>query len=207
MKMLAPAGVLTLICAIAALSLAAVHKGTKDTIAEQERLFRLRSIKKAIPTYNNEPDQDVVVIREGEKTVCAFRGRSGDEVTGIAFEWTEGGGYSGKITVLVGIAPDGEVACDDGGATWLGVQILRHAETPGLGALMENADWRQQFCGHTLDEGDTFWLVRKDGGQVDQLTGATITSRVVSKAITKSLRFFQEHRDEIMTGEPGTCEE
>ncbi len=207
-KLIVPAFVLTLICAIAALALAAVHTVTTPVIAEQERLYRLRSIKQSIPTYDNHPDQDVVTIDANGKRVCVFRGRSGDEITGVAFERTQGGGYSGNITFLVGLTPDGEFACNEGGdASWVGVQILQHAETPGLGANMGNEPWRRQFCGHDLEEGPTYWQVRKDGGQVDSLTGATITSRVVAGAIVEAMQFFQEHRDEIMTGEPGTCGE
>lgn len=210
MKLLAPAAVLTLICAVAALALAAVHKGTQPVIAEQERLFRMRSIEQAIPSYDNRPDQDVVTIEHEGEPLCVFRGRQGDDVTGVAFEWTQGGGYSGDIKVLVGVTPEGEVACDAGDAgdeSYVGLQILQHAETPGLGANMEDEGWRRQFCGHDLEEGETYWLVRKDGGQVDSLTGATITTRVVSEAIVNALEFFQENREAIVTGEPGTCAE
>lgn len=207
MKILAPAGVLTIICAAAALALAGVHGATKPVIAEQERQFRLRSIKQATPLYDNDPDQDVVTIENEGTPLCVFRSRSGDEVVGIAFAWVQGGGYSGDIKVLVGVTPDGEVACGPEDGSYLGVQILQHAETPGLGAKMEEEGWRRQFCGHDLDDGETFWQVRKDGGQVDSLTGATITSRTVSSAIQGALQFFQEHREEILTGAPGTCEE
>jgi electron transport complex protein RnfG len=206
MKFLAPAFILTLICAVAALALAAVHASTAPVIVEQERQFTLRSIKQAIATYDNEPDQDVALIDEGGSPVCVYRGRQGDEIVGVAFERLQGGGYSGDIKVLVGISPDGLVACGDNGG-WLGVQILQHAETPGLGARMTEEGWRRQFCGHSLDDGDTFWRVRKEGGQVDQLTGATITSRVVSEALQAGLQFFQEHREAIMSAEPGRCGE
>lgn len=208
-KLLAPAGVLTVICAVAAMALAAVHGATTPVIAEQERLFRLRSITQAIPAHDNHPDQDVVTIEHEAQQVCVFRGRRDDEVVGVAFEWTQGGGYSGNIKVLVGFTPDGVVACDEGGGDqeYLGVQILQHAETPGLGARMEEEEWRRQFCGHELDDGPTYWQVRKDGGQVDALTGATITSRTVSDAIQGALSFFDDNREAILSGEPGTCEE
>jgi electron transport complex protein RnfG len=201
MKMIVPAIVLTLICAAAALALAGVHGGTAPIIAEQERLFTLRSVKNAIPPFDNEPDQDVVTIESGGAKVCVYRGRQGEEITGVALQQTNGEGYSGDVTVLVGLTPEGEVAC---GEDHLGLQILRHAETPGLGAVMEEAAWRRQFCDRTLEQ-ETFWSVRKDGGEVDQLTGATITSRAVTAAVQSGLRFFEEHRETIMTGEPGTC--
>jgi electron transport complex protein RnfG len=207
-KFIAPAAILTLICGVAALALAAVQNVTTPVIAQQERLFRLRSIAQSIPRYDNEPDQDVVTVVDGAKRVCVFRGRQGGEVSGVAFEWTQGGGYSGDVRFLVGLTADGSLACNDGGdARWVGLQVLQHAETPGLGANMGSEEWRRQFCGHDLDDGETFWQVRKDGGQVDSLTGATITSRVVTSAIVAAMQFFRQHRSEIVDGEPGTCAE
>ena len=208
-KFFVPALVLTLICGVAALALAAVHSATTPVIAEQERLFRLRSIKQSIPPYDNQPDHDVVTIEAGGKRVCVFRGRRGQEVTGVAFEWTQGGGYAGSVKFLIGLTPEGAFACNgsDDEGHWTGLQVLQHAETPGLGANMSNEAWRRQFCGHNLDEGQAYWRVRKDGGQVDALTGATITSRTVTNAIWSAMQFFQQHRQEILTGEPGSCEE
>jgi electron transport complex protein RnfG len=208
-RLLVPVGALTAICAIAALALAAAHGATAPVIAEQERLFRLRSITRAIPSFDNRPDEDVVTLDRGGERVCVFRGRRGADVVGVAFEWVQGGAYSGDVALLVGLTPDGEVACGPGGggASWLGLQVLRHAETPGLGSKMEDAAWRRQFCGHTTDDGDTFWAVHRDGGQVDQLTGATITSRAVTDALRGALGFFRDHREEILSGPPGRCEE
>lgn len=212
MKLLIPAGVLTLICAGAALALAAVHSATKPVIEAEERAFRLRSIEKALPDYDNSPDQDVVTLEHNGEKVCIFRGKNGDDLVGVAFAWTQGGGYSGDITVLVGITPDGQVACEDDDNNEetldaVGVQKLAHNETPGLGNLFEEEGWRRQFCGHQLDEGESFWKVRKDGGQIDQLTGATITSRTVSEAVQGALSFFGENREQILSAEGGTCDE
>ncbi len=210
MKMIIPAVVLTVICAVAALALAGVQRLTAPRIEDQERDFRLRSIKQAIPTEEaSQPDHDVVTIEHEGEPICVFRGRHGGEVRGVAFPWTAKGGYSGDFRVLVGITPDGRVACDDDNGEWLGLQILQHAETPGLGALMEDSRWRVQFCGHSLqDDLETYWQVRKDGGRVDQLTGATITSRAVAEAIVNALSFFEAHRDDILDAPAGgTCEE
>jgi electron transport complex protein RnfG len=215
MKLLAPAGVLTLICGAAALALAGVNIWTEPNIAEQERQFTLRSIRKSLPAFDNEPDQDVVVIGEGESKVCVYRGRKGSEIVGVALAQTNGKGYSGDIKVLVGLTAEGQLTCEetdpekmpaDRSLQWLGLQILDHKETPGLGAVMEEEPYRRQYCGHSLSD-ETFWAVRKDGGEVDQLTGATITSKSVTKAVHAGLQFFQEHREEILTGEPGRCEE
>lgn len=204
MKLVVPALVLTLICGIAALALAAVQAGTAPVIAEQERQFTLRSIRKSLPSFDNVPDQDVIVVQgEDGSKVCVYRGRSAGSIIGVALERSSFEGYSGEIAVLVGVTPEGQISC---GEEHLGVQILRHAETPGLGSVAEAAAWRQQFCGHAQAE-ETFWAVRKDGGEVDQLTGATITARAVVSAVRSGLQFFEEHREAIMTGEPGRCEE
>jgi len=207
MKFLSPAFVLTLVCAVAALGLAFVNAETLEPIAEQQRLFTLRSVQAALPSPVNIPDQDVVVIEDGDERVCVYRGRNeAGEITGIALAGTQGGGYSGNITILVGLDPEGQVVCEEGEGS-IGLQILAHAETPGLGSLVEGDGWRRQFCGHALEEGESFWRVQKDGGGVDAVTGATISSRTVTAGILGRLELFERHRDEIMTGSAGTCGE
>jgi len=192
--------VLTLICGAAGLGLAAVDRSTADLIAENERQFTLRSIRRAIPdsdspdpcarsepAFDNAPDEDRVCI--GGHTV--YRGRRGDEIVGVAIVSVGERAYSGTIRVLVGLSMDGIVT---------GVEVLRHAETPGLGAIIEDCEWRRQLVGKGA--GDMVWKVAKDGGDVDQISGATISSRSMLDAILKAQRLREEHRDEIVEADP-----
>lgn len=101
-------------------------------------------------------------------------------------------GYSGNIRLLVGIQRDGSVA---------GVRVLEHKETPGLGDKIEPAksNWLESFIGKTtFGAGDTDWAVKKDGGQFDQFTGATITPRAVVNATGRAIQYFRAHRDRLL---------
>jgi electron transport complex protein RnfG len=96
-------------------------------------------------------------------------------------------GYSGNIEIMVGVDPAGAVT---------GIEILSHAETPGLGAKITQPAFKKQFVGKNLENAD--WRVKKDGGQFDQITGATISPRAVVGAVHRGLEFFAGHRDEIL---------
>ena len=187
--------VLTVITAGAALLLAMVESVTREPIAQQRRLVTLNALKSVLPPADNSPDQDTVSLvtgkdKNGNDTETTFyRGRKGDEISGIAFKVVSPNGYSGNISVMVGIDPTGHVS---------GIEILQHAETPGLGALVENAWWKDQFKGKGLDNAD--WRVKKDGGEFDQITAATITPRAIVGAVRKGLEFFKDHKDEITGG-------
>jgi len=102
-------------------------------------------------------------------------------------------GYSGDIQLLVGIHRDASVA---------GVRVLAHKETPGLGDKIEpsKSDWLNGFIGKTtVGTGDKDWAVKKDGGQFDQFTGATITPRAVVQAVGRAIQYFRAHRERLLT--------
>ena len=80
------------------------------------------------------------------------------------------------------------------------VRVISHKETPGLGDKIEakRNDWILQFAGLSLDNPDkNNWKVKKDGGQFDQFTGATITPRAVVNAIRGALEYFAANRDKL----------
>ena len=187
--------VLTLITAISALLLAMVESVTREPIAQQRRLVTLNALKSVLPPADNAPDQDTVSLVTGkdkkgndDETVF-YRGRKGDQLSGIAFKVVSPNGYSGDISVMVGIDPEGHVS---------GIEILQHAETPGLGAKVEESWWKDQFKDKGLDNAD--WRVKKDGGSFDQITAATITPRAIVGAVRKGLEFFKAHKAEIIGG-------
>lgn len=197
--------VLTLISGAAGAGLAAMNSATEPLIAENERQFTLRSIRSVIPetddpdpcekhepAFDNAPDEDAVCI-DGTKV---YRGRADGEVVGIAVESVGEEAYSGTILTLVGLDLDGTVT---------GIEVLRHAETPGLGALITECDWRRQLVGVGPD--DITWKVAKDGGDVDQISGATISSRSMIDAILKAQALLAERQDEILQAEPMGAEE
>jgi electron transport complex protein RnfG len=187
--------VLTLVAGVAGLALALVESVTRAPIAEQRRLQMVRALQAVLPPGENAPDQDTVRLVAGhskkgqalERTF--YRSRLQGELTGIAFAVTAPDGYSGNIDIMVGVDPQGTVT---------GVAILRHAETPGLGDKIAFPAYTDSFRGQRLDGAD--WRVKKDGGDFDQLTGATISPRAVVGAIRGGLEFFRDHRAEITGG-------
>jgi electron transport complex protein RnfG len=192
--------VLTVISGLASLGLAAFNDHTMPSIRENERQYTLRSIKKVMPKadkpnpckksqpkFDNSPDQDAVCV----KGTTVYRGRAGTELVGLAIIAEGDKAYSGTITCLIGLSPDGVVT---------GVEVLKHAETPGLGAKIEECAWRRQLIGKRAQ--DMVWKVSKDGGNVDQISGATISSRSMIDAVIKARKLLDENREKIINGQP-----
>jgi electron transport complex protein RnfG len=188
-------GVLAGICAVAGLALAGVYEVTKEPIAYQKKLEVIRSLEAVLPGLDTDPDSFYLDMeREDGSSVRVFRspGEEGDTVAGAAFQVVAPDGYSGNIFIMMGIFPDGKLG---------GIEILSHAETPGLGNLIEKEEWKGIFKGRSLD--DTNFKVKKDGGDIDQLTGATISPRAVSGAVEKGLIWFKDNRDAVLDAAAG----
>lgn len=136
--------------------------------------------------YNNNLLEEAISVNElqqqfGSDTL--YIAKQDDQVVGYAFMVAKEG-YSGQIKLIMGL--------DDSG-TILGVRVISHTETPGLGDKIELAksDWIKSFNHKSLtNTSRSNWAVKKDGGQFDQFTGATITPRAVVKAIVSGLDFY-----------------
>lgn len=156
------------------------------------------SLEQVLPagSYDNQPLHDKVLIpSEGGETgydkTEVYLARKGGQVSGAAFRLIAPDGYSGNINLIMGVDSAGKV---------LGVRIIAHAETPGLGDKIEAAksNWIKSFDGRALE--GTRWKVKKDGGDFDQFAGATITPRAVVKRVQAGLEFFRRHRDALLDG-------
>ncbi|MGK2907183.1 MAG: RnfABCDGE type electron transport complex subunit G [Desulfuromonadales bacterium] len=187
---------LTLITVGAGLLLSLVESLTRAPIAEQRRLETLRALQTVLPAFDNSPDADTVELAFGtdkkgrEMKRTFFRGRQGAEISGVAFSVVAADGYSGNISMMVGV---------DAGGTVVGLEILTHAETPGLGDKITHDEFKGQFKGKALEGSD--WRVKKDGGDFDQITGATISPRAVVKAVHQGLQFYREHQQDVLSAE------
>ena len=186
--------VLTLVTAVSALLLALVELVTRDAIAHQRELVTLNALQSVLPPVDNEPNKDTVALpvkdsKGNDVETVFYRGRKDGKISGIAFETVAPDGYSGNIKIMVGIDAEGKVT---------GISILQHAETPGLGAKAADASWTDQFKGKGL--GDAKWSVKKDGGDFDQITAATITPRAIVGAIRRGLEFFKANQAAIVGG-------
>ena len=187
------AGVLGGFTLAATLILALAHSFTREPI-QARALEDLRySLAQVIPEalHDNNPATDSFELPHPGGALRVYRARQGGRVTGVAFE-THGRGYAGDIRVLLGVAADGRL---------LGVRVLQHAETPGLGDKIEAArsDWITRFKGLSLgDPPEAKWAVKKDGGQFDQFAGATITPRAVVASVRDGLRLFAAQRKAML---------
>ncbi|WP_020674503.1 RnfABCDGE type electron transport complex subunit G [Geopsychrobacter electrodiphilus] len=190
---------LTLIASIAALILSQVESVTREPIKEQRRIQMLKAISAVLPAYDNSPDTDSVslqngVNKKGKPVLLTFyRGRKNGELTGTAFKVIATDGYSGNIEIMVGLNPQDSLN---------GIEILNHSETPGLGARIVEPAFKNQFKGKSLKNAD--WRVKKDGGQFDQITGATISPRAVVKAVKAGLEFYRAHKAAVLATQGGT---
>ena len=175
---------------LAATLLLALAYGLTKAPIEQSALEDLRhSLEQVIPagTYDNNPASDTVQLQISGKPLLVYRARKGHHVTGVAFEAARKG-YSGDIRLLLGIDESGKL---------LGVRVLSHTETPGLGDKIEvtRTDWITRFTGLSLDNPpEAKWAVKKDGGPFDQFAGATITPRAVVNGVRDGLRLFAANR-------------
>ena len=185
--------VLTCICVVSAIALAKIYDLTKGPIAHQKRLEVLRAIKTVLPPYDNEPDRDTVELPMGiDKKGRAiqrvfYRGRKDGRLVGVAFRVVSSEGYGGTIEVMVGLLPDGKIH---------GIEVLSHLETPGLGAKINEARFKDRFKNRNLS--NTTWAVKKDAGDIDGITGATISSRAVIKSVKEGLEFYRDHGTSIV---------
>jgi electron transport complex protein RnfG len=196
----ARAAVLLAAVAVAGFGLVALmHEATRDDIAaaaHARQLARFREVL-AATRFDNDLLADVVELRDPEllgttARARAWRARLAGQPVAVVLEAVAPAGYSGPIELLVAIAPDGKL---------LGVRVTGHHETPGLGDAIEarRSDWIEGFRGRSLgDPPPARWTVRKDGGDFDQFTGATITPRAVVGAVSNALACFARHREELL---------
>ncbi|AJY46788.1 electron transport complex subunit RsxG [Martelella endophytica] len=187
------AGLLGAFSVVGAALLGSGFAATEEAVQNRQREDLLSSLSLVIPPamHDNDIVADSFVLALGDgRTLTVYPAREKAVIQAVAYEVT-GQGYGGAIRILMGIGADGTI---------LGVRVLQHAETPGLGDRVEAAksDWIEAFSGTSLTNvSASGWAVRKDGGRFDQFSGATITPRAVVKAVHEGLEFFQIHRDAL----------
>jgi len=172
------------------------HEATKERIATNQRMALLRSLHNVIQPdeHDNDIFTDIVMVTNptllgSADPVPVYRARKQGKPVAAVIAAVAPGGYNGSIYLLVGIYHD---------ATLAGVRVVRHIETPGLGDLIDEqkSDWilgfREKSLQNTQKAG---WKVKRDGGEFDQFTGATITPRAVVKAVYNSLIYFKQNRE------------
>lgn len=167
---------------------------TRDSIVARQHEDLMASLDQIVPAqiYDQPLLDHVIEVKDASGTPRAiYQAVRGGSVTAVAFEWTASG-YAGPIELLLGVDADGGL---------LGVRVTAHAETPGLGDRIEaeKDDWIRSFDGRSIgDPPLERWTVRKDGGDFDQFSGATITPRAVTGAVKDGLLFFGAKRNVVL---------
>lgn len=174
-------------------ALAWASNATGEAIAAAEAKDLRDSLAEVLPQGMADNDflKDTIELEKEGKTVTIYRARQAGVVKAALFKVAQRG-YAGDIQVLMAVDSEGKT---------LGVRVLKHSETPGLGDKIEvkKDPWVKSFDGKSLtDPTPDKWAVKKDGGIFDQFAGATITPRAVVKAVKGGMDFYAEHRKEIL---------
>ncbi|MGL5047842.1 MAG: electron transport complex subunit RsxG [Shewanella sp.] len=185
---------------------AVVNQQTVDKIKQQEQQELMRVLNQLIPDemHDNTLTAQCTLLLDKDalgtdNPMPAYIATRAGKPVAIALEAIAPDGYNGNIKLIVGINTQGEV---------LGVRTLSHQETPGLGDKIDlrKSNWVTQFVGKVLISADhKHWLVKKDGGDFDQFTGATITPRAYVKAVKNAVGYFNTHQAQIFS-QPLNCE-
>ncbi|MDT8387977.1 MAG: electron transport complex subunit RsxG [Thiogranum sp.] len=201
-SILISAGFLFLFAVLGTGLVAYTYDTTAERIANNERRALLRKLNEVVDTdsYDNDIFNDVILVQSpllGTRApVPVYRARQDGWPVAAVLSPVAPDGYNGAIRLLVGINLDGTVT---------GVRVLRHQETPGLGDAIEaeRSDWIRRFTGKSLNNPDLDgWKVRRDSGEFDQFTGATITPRAVVKAVRNALIYFKANRHQLFAQDP-----
>jgi len=192
-------GVLAGFALIASVLLGVTNCSTEGTIQRRLDEDLKKSLEEVVPAalYDNDMLQDTLTIPSAEYNIgtnetTVYIAKKSGQVSAVCFKFTAPDGYSGAINMIMGIDRDGNV---------LGVRVLSHKETPGLGDKIEVAksDWILNFVGRSLDNlAPAKWAVKKDGGEFDQFAGATITPRKSVQAIYRGLQLFKAHQEQLI---------
>lgn len=184
-----------------------IHFAMESRIAANRAAQQRQALEMLLPAgrYDNDPLRDPLNISDpalGPRyPLTLYRARQAGQPVAVVVATTAPDGYSGSIRLLVAADPAG---------TLLGVRVVEHRETPGLGDAIEigKSDWILGFAGRSLDDPPVEkWQIRKDGGDFDQFAGATITPRAVVGAVRRTLTFLRDHRSAVFqspaaSGEP-----
>lgn len=189
--LLAVVGVLTSVLSYTAYA-------TRDRIERNRQAWLIAGLDKLLAgtTHDNDPITDVIEVRSPEllgtaRPVKVYRARREGQPVAAVLRPIAPDGYRGAIELLVAIRADG---------TLLGVEVLRHNETPGLGDAFEHRErgWLDRFAGMSLERPPQHrWTVRSDGGDFDAFTGATITPRAIVKAVRRTLELYKANREQV----------
>ncbi|HEX2936876.1 MAG TPA: RnfABCDGE type electron transport complex subunit G [Bacteroidales bacterium] len=168
---------LFIICGTMSAALGYVYSLTKGPIENAEKQKVNNAIKLVVPEFDNDPGSEAYKVDD----LDFFPAKKNGQLVAVAIKTYSDNGFSGHISVMVGIKPDGSIC---------GTSVMQQKETPGLGTKMKEPKFRDQFNGKNPDH---FKIkVKKDGGDVDAITAATISSRAFCDAVNRAYEAFKK---------------
>ncbi len=202
-------------CALAASILTFANSKTREPRAEAARRNRQQALSLVLPAFDNAPLDDKIQIATETGDVFFYLAKEGGKLTGLAGEGASPKGYGGQLQVLIGLNPSGDIGT---------VLVTGHKETPGLGTQVtdrkqtrsiwslfgKDAEHAQasslppcpyldQYAGKAATA--TGFRVQQDGGGIEAISGATVSSRAVADAVSTVSKAFASHRNEILAAE------
>lgn len=190
---------LIIVCVVCCMLIYATTLLTQDKIRQNKEQHELTILNTVITQkYDNNPLQDYVEIETttyyGAETILrVYRLRKNNNVTGLVIRPILARGYNGIIELIVGLETNGSI---------MGVNVLNHRETENIGDQVhqDKTDWIKVFNGMSVENNPTEnWAIKREGGSIDQISGATTSSRAVVSAIKHFVEYYQYNQQEFFT--------
>ncbi len=175
--------VLFLITLFASGAVAVVYRFTEEPIAAAKAAKDAAAISRVVPAFDNDIASTAKTVEIDGGMTTLYTATRGGAPVGYAVQTFTNNGYSGLITLMVGFRPEGTIH---------GIQVLQHAETPGLGSKMTEPGNVLAVSFEGKNPADLKMSVKKDGGDIDALTASTVTSRAYTDAVERAFRVFSE---------------
>ena len=180
--------VLFVITLVAGLTLGYVNDITLEPKARARLAKKVNALKSVLPPFDNDPVPDMVRVKSdlAKDSIEIYPAYKEGAFAGAAVTGASEKGYSGLVKLMVGFNPDGTIN---------NIEVLEQKETPGLGTKMKGEKFMRQFRGKDPSAFDL--KAEKDGGEVDALAGATISTRAFGEATQQAYDTFNAYKDTI----------
>lgn len=175
-----------------------VEKATRERIAANQTARTMQVVAEVLPSsgYKNKPREEIYQVADSlipgsQKPLPTYVASIDKTPVATVLTLEAPDGYIAPIRLLIGINSEGGVVA---------VRALKHLETPGLGDQIdaEKSAWIAQFNGRKQPDDSLPLALRRDGGDLDHISGATITSRAVTNAVSNGLKYYAENRQRLL---------
>ena len=181
---------LFLITLASGVALGYINQITEGPKAEMRKKRKLEAISAVLGQFDNDPAEEMYIPDSTELMLEVYPGSLNGNSTGLAISAYSEKGYSGLIRLMIGIDNSGVIS---------DIVVLEQKETPGLGTKMKEERFLRQYRGK---DPSTFDIkVKQDGGEIDALTGATISTRAFSEAVQKAVDVFESEKSKSKNGD------